>query len=205
MIAKVNTIDSIRKTVGDLKIEQHRREEKMRESSVALILRNKSSNIEILFIKRASRIGDPWSGQMAFPGGHKEKSDKTLRQTAVRETFEEINLDLSSANYFGVLPEQRALARGKRINLIISPHVFYMKDDPVLCANHEVDEIIWSDLNRLILGACHDVETYRLSENEITCNGYRLEKGHFVWGLTYRMLKDFFSILDPNWNPPKEI
>ena len=25
---------------------------------------------EILFIKRADKPGDPWSGQMAFPGGH---------------------------------------------------------------------------------------------------------------------------------------
>jgi hypothetical protein len=35
-------------------------------------------------------------------------------------------------------------------------------------------------------------------------NGYRLEGGHFVWGLTYRMLKSFFQTLDPTWQPPDE-
>jgi hypothetical protein len=37
-------------------------------------------------------------------------------------------------------------------------------------------------------------------------NGYRLEGGHFVWGLTYRMLKTLFSTaLDPSWQPPAEL
>jgi len=36
-------------------------------------------------------------------------------------------------------------------------------------------------------------------------NGYRLERGHFVWGLTYRMLKSLFSVLDPQWVPPPEL
>ena len=45
-----------------------------REAAVAAILRP-GDHTEALFILRASREGDPWSGQMAFPGGHKDPED----------------------------------------------------------------------------------------------------------------------------------
>ena len=65
-----------------------------REAAVAAILRP-GDHTEALFILRASREGDPWSGQMAFPGGHKDPEDISIRHTAERETWEEIGLDLS--------------------------------------------------------------------------------------------------------------
>ena len=65
-----------------------------REAAVAAILRP-GPQPEMLFILRASKDGDPWSGHMAFPGGHRESSDASLRATAERETWEEIGLDLT--------------------------------------------------------------------------------------------------------------
>ena len=47
-----------------------------KRSSVAIILRQKKENHEVLMIKRADREGDPWSGHMAFPGGRRESRDK---------------------------------------------------------------------------------------------------------------------------------
>ncbi len=32
-------------------------------------------------------------------------------------------------------------------------------------------------------------------------NGFRLSERYFVWGLTYRMLKSFFAIAYPSWQP----
>ena len=64
-------------------------------ASVALIYRG--ANIregELFFIQRARREGDPWSGDMAFPGGRLERSDTSSRHTAMRETLEETGLDL---------------------------------------------------------------------------------------------------------------
>ena len=181
------------------------RNEEMRESAVAIILRNPAPQTELLFIKRSERAGDPWSGHMAFPGGHREADDAGLKETAIRETKEEIGLDLSNAEYLGSIKEQRAMASGRNINLIISPHVFYLKEQSITSTNYEVDEIIWSNLGRLISGEYHDTETYVIGAEPKTCNGYRLEQGHFVWGLTYRMLKALFSTLDAKWKSPKEI
>ena len=77
------------------------RNEEMRESVVAIILRNPAPQTELLFIKRSESAGDPWSGHMAFPGGHREADDAGLKETAIRETKEEIGLDLSNAEYLG--------------------------------------------------------------------------------------------------------
>ena len=73
-----------------------------RQAAVAIILRERvregvrsGTNVtDLLFIRRAEKNGDPWSGHMAFPGGHIESSDTSLLDAAIRETREEIGLDL---------------------------------------------------------------------------------------------------------------
>ncbi len=55
------------------------------EAAVALILHETAdTGPEILFIERALREGDPWSGQMAFPGGRRDREDRDLERTAAR-------------------------------------------------------------------------------------------------------------------------
>ncbi|ORZ01523.1 NUDIX hydrolase domain-like protein [Syncephalastrum racemosum] len=54
-----------------------------------------NSEPELLFIQRATREGDRWSGHVAFPGG-KNEAGETDEDTVVRETMEEIGLDLAS-------------------------------------------------------------------------------------------------------------
>ncbi|MGE0622303.1 MAG: CoA pyrophosphatase [Pseudomonadales bacterium] len=179
-----------------------------RQAAVAVVLRQTADSdgngTDILFIKRAEKPGDPWSGHMAFPGGHREKTDADLRAAAMRETLEEIGLDLSAADYLGCLDQQRAMPRGRPLNMLIAPHVFGLTGDPEFVTNHEVDEVVWTRLAPLVSGARHDWETRPLAGQPTVFNGYRLEGGHFVWGLTYRMLKSFFAILDPHWVEPPE-
>lgn len=179
-----------------------------RQAAVAVILRPSigggAGPTDILFIKRAEKPGDPWSGHMAFPGGHREETDADLCAAAMRETLEEIGLDLTHADYLGSLDQQRAMPRGRPLNMLIAPHVFSLEGDPAFAPNHEVDEVVWTALGPLISGERHDWETRPLAGHPTIFNGYRLERGHFVWGLTYRMLKSFFATLDPGWEAPPE-
>ena len=92
-----------------------------RRAAVALILRDGAAGIELLFIRRAEHPMDPWSGQMAFPGGRAEPGDRDLEATAIRETLEEIGLDLGEAERLGALDEVRAMARMRPMNLTIQP------------------------------------------------------------------------------------
>ncbi len=173
-----------------------------RQAAVAIILRNHPSATatQMLFIKRAEKIGDPWSGHMAFPGGHREPSDGSLRAAAARETLEEIGLDLDHhGTYLGPVDQQRAAPRGRTLDMLIAPEVFALHSTPEFVPNYEVDEVVWADLGALLDNRLHDTEMWPMAGVPTEFNGFRLSERHFVWGLTYRMLKSFFGIVYPAW------
>ena len=97
------SIDRIEQSINGHIPERLSVGEDTRQAAVAVILRDSGEHTEVLFILRATKQGDPWSGHMAFPGGHWEDQDKSLRETAARETMEEIGLDLSHAAFLGEL------------------------------------------------------------------------------------------------------
>ena len=182
--------------------------EDTRQAAVAVILREhdeQTGQSDLLFIQRANRDGDPWSGQMAFPGGHREPQDPNLMAAAMRETQEEIGWSLANAEYLGALDHQEARPRGKTLNMLVAPHVFITKDTPDFIPNREVADVVWAPLSTLAANSLHDTQTLPMAGHPTVFNGYRLSGGHFVWGLTYRMLKTFFTAIDHRWQPPLEI
>ena len=86
-----------------------------RRAAVAVALHDASDGPEALFIERAERFGDPWSGQMAFPGGRVDPGDSGPRAAAERETLEEVGVDLSGAELLGRLGDIDAGVRIKNI------------------------------------------------------------------------------------------
>ncbi|MFC1500453.1 NUDIX hydrolase, partial [Candidatus Zixiibacteriota bacterium] len=73
------------------------------QAAVALVLVPAGEGLEMLLIKRTERDDDPWSGQMAMPGGRRDAEDDDLCQTAIRETREETAVDLGCAELIGEL------------------------------------------------------------------------------------------------------
>jgi len=63
---------------------------------------------EVVFIKRAARVGDMWTSHVALPGGKRDPEDADDGVTAIRETIEEIGLDLTDESVvsIGNLPER---------------------------------------------------------------------------------------------------
>lgn len=165
-------------------------------AAVALILRPRDESTEILFIRRAEDPRDPWSGHMAFPGGRMDPEDRDAHATAVRETHEEIGLALDQhAVSLGPLPDLPAMARGKRVGLTISPHVFLLeRGTPVLAPNHEVAETIWADLAPIAAGELRTSFPYVYEGRSLELPGHKLGE-RVVWGLTYHMLESFLGIV----------
>lgn len=166
-----------------------------RLAAVVAVLRVVEGTAELLFIKRSEHEGDPWSGHMAFPGGRHEPEDRALEDTARRETFEELALDLSRGRVLGRLddlaPRNAALPP-----ILIRPFVAVVPADVIFSPSEEVAATFWVPL------AVLRHEDTR-AEHVITINGarsrfpgFRVEQ-HIVWGLTERIVQQLLSLLDP--------
>jgi 8-oxo-dGTP pyrophosphatase MutT (NUDIX family) len=168
-----------------------------RKAAVAAILRPSARGTresEVLLIRRAERAGDPWSGHMAFPGGHQDPGDPDSHATALRETMEEIGLDLRQHEYLGQLDEVPATIRGLRVGISIAPHVFAMHGEPSLRPNYEVAEIIWAELGPMARGEVDETKEWKYEGALHQAPAFRVDS-HVVWGLTHRMLMSLFDVL----------
>jgi 8-oxo-dGTP pyrophosphatase MutT (NUDIX family) len=166
-------------------------------AAVAVVLRDGPRGIEILFIRRAEHPADPWSGQMAFPGGRAEKDDADRLATALRETREEIGIDLGrEAEYLGALDEVRAMARMRPLDLAISPFVFRLRGrvDPVLST--EVRSLHWLPLDELLGPSRRSTHDYEHQGDTLQFPCLRVEE-LVIWGLTYRMFMSFQERFGP--------
>jgi 8-oxo-dGTP pyrophosphatase MutT (NUDIX family) len=163
---------------------------------VAAILRPVSQagalGTEVLFIRRAERPGDPWSGHMAFPGGHKEPTDADLLTTAIRETWEEVGLDLHQHELLGQLDELPAVARGRFVGMGISPFVFALRGDANMVINQEVAELVWGELGQMARGEIDDIKELTYEGALMRLPAFRVQ-GHVVWGLTHHMLRSLLT------------
>src|SRR2546421_732987 len=76
-----------------------------RPAAVSLVLVEGPRGVDLLLIRRAERPDDPWSGQIALPGGRQDPDDVDLLATAARETREETGVELASAERLAVLDD----------------------------------------------------------------------------------------------------
>jgi len=166
----------------------------MRRAAVAAILRPGLSGPELLFIHRAEDSRDPWSGHMAFPGGKVDASDGDALSAALRETREEVGLDLeANALRLGRLSDVRAVGRGRPLSLVISPFVFELRTTPELTTNYEVETVVWVPTAFLADHQNRETMPYRRYGLSLDLPCYRYE-GHLIWGLTLGMADDLLRL-----------
>ena len=159
-----------------------------RRAAVALLLRFDGTDAEVLLLKRAEREGDRWSGHIGLPGGHAVAADADLFATALRETREEVGIDLKrAARPLGRLERIEAKPRGPFVPLWIDPFVFSALSPVTPRAGPEVVETFWFPLERARSGELSSTHVYRREEHELVRPCWCFE-GHVVWGLTYEIL-----------------
>jgi 8-oxo-dGTP pyrophosphatase MutT (NUDIX family) len=154
------------------------------------LLRERAAGLEILMIERAQRSGDPWSGHMAFPGGMQSGTDRHSLAAAVRETWEEIGLDLRTGAPIARLSEVYTPShRGPR-PMLITPYVFVLHDEPAFTFNHEVADALWVPLHFLAdLSNRGDIRWRHLL---LPCYMWQ---GRRIWGLSLQMLEELLNQL----------
>ena len=164
-------------------------------AAVALVLCEApgGEELRLLFIERAEHDRDPWSGHLAFPGGRMEDQDLNVRDTAERETLEEIGLDLCSAEYLGRLDD----LTGATVPVVISGFVYVISPPVVFELNHEVSKVFWFSLDDLLDARRHS--HYRLhyegAERTVLAVDLLGPGRPLLWGLTYRFVTQFLKLL----------
>lgn len=162
-----------------------------RRASVAVLL---TPSLELLLMQRAEHPDDPWSGHISFPGGRQDPEDPDPLAAALRETREEIGLELSSQDLLGELDEVRTV--GVSPGMVIRPHVFRIPPDPPVEPNYEVAALHYVPLPRLLVGERRRRFELRRGEQSWELPEVPLAEGVRLWGLTLHMVDDLLDRLD---------
>lgn len=162
-------------------------------AAVALLLREAQDDLEVLFIVRAPHEADPWSGDLAFPGGRIEAEDKVPRRAAERETLEEIGLDLAGAHSLGRLDD----ISGAHLPVLVSCFVYALRETPQFALNHEVSDAFWFPLKELCSPHRHLDAPVRFGAKELVRPAIDLlgPDRPVLWGITYRLVAQFLCRL----------
>lgn len=163
-------------------------------SAVAVIYRNsKAKGPELLLIERAQREGDPWSGHMAFPGGKVQANDANTLSAAIRETWEEIGLDINlSAQYKGRLTDLLTRRHNHLRPMVVTPYLFELLDEVELNFNHEVADTVWIPFDFFIDKSNRSSMKWKAGSVNLKMPCYYYQN-KCIWGLTYLMLKDLIN------------
>ena len=172
-------------------------DDRCQKAAVSIILAKDHSAPQVLFIERAVRTDDPWSGQMAFPGGKQEQNDEDKFAAAVRETREEVGLKLHADSCIGRLDDLTSPVNSPDFSLVIAAYVFELSAVPPLRANNEVSSVVWIPIERLVnpeyFIADYQPVSYpgRFPAIRVAANDSRV-----IWGLTYRFVTKLFNIIE---------
>lgn len=169
-------------------VPQEPKSKGLRFAAVSIIIRDRQFP-SVLLIKRAEHSGDPWSGQIAFPGGKMQPGDETARDTAIRETMEELGIDLGkTAEFLGYA----AVNTTHTGTMDVVPSVFILKEGVEVRPNDEVASFRWVDLEDLLSPKSQSTHRISYDGRQVELPAYAVGK-YVVWGLTHRILSSVLA------------
>lgn len=157
-------------------------------AAVAVLLKLERGRLCVLFVKRVEEAKDPWSGHVAFPGGKRDAEDKDLKETVIRETREETNINLlDGCSFLGVMSTYQSKPRP---DIKVLPFVFLIGDEPLVRLNKkELSEYFWVAFEELV--RCRTTARFSFGESPAFAVG-----GRIIWGLTYRIVENLIQYFD---------
>lgn len=156
-------------------------------AAVALLLKPRRGDLDLLLVKRVENPLDTWSGQMALPGGKREPKDTSLKDTVMRETLEETGVTLDKCRFLGVLDAVRSEPKP---DFKILPFVVLLEGEPKLKLNKaELESFIWVPYEEVVQSRGMVEFSFGKVPAYIFADG-------IVWGVTYKILSEFVEAVD---------
>lgn len=164
------------------------------QAAVSLVFRSIGDTTDLLFIQRAFHDKDPWSGQIAFPGGRLEQTDANAQAAAARETMEEVGLVLPDTAYVGQLDDVLGPIVKAQKSVHVSSFVYHLTEPVETSANYEVQQVLWIPLQQLR----DDSNVEQFEHSNIVgqiMRGIRLNPAQpeILWGLSLWILFSLFK------------
>lgn len=157
-------------------------------AAVLLPIFEKNSEAHFLLTLRTHTV-DTHKGQISFPGGGREKDDRTIHDTALRETFEEVGIQPQAIQIIGDLDDVIAVSDHLVTPVVATiPHPYDFK-----VSAEEIEELIEIPLSFFM-----DLSNCRVEER--SHRGQRVpvyfytSGRHIVWGLTAHIIRGFLNV-----------
>ncbi|MFB6110304.1 MAG: CoA pyrophosphatase [Halodesulfurarchaeum sp.] len=167
-----------------------------RTAAVLVPISERSSSPELVFIERAPTLAEH-AGEMSFPGGGTEPFDRNRRETAIRESGEEIGLRPEEIEFVGRLDDVRT-ATGYAVSPFVA-RVPPRRYDP---GDGEVADVVSLSIGGFLAAENHAFEPREYPEyGVVPVHHFRVE-GYTIWGATARILVQLLA-LAAGWTPPE--
>ncbi len=161
-------------------------------AAVLLPLYKKHGEYHILLTRRTQKV-EHHKGQISFPGGARHEHDRGIRDTALRETFEEIGVRPEDVQILGELDNMGTLTS----NYLVTPFVGIIPYPYELTVNRdEIEKLIEVPLSALADEKNHREEVYVIEGIKFKAIMFDY-RDHVIWGATARILEQFLDLLFP--------
>ncbi|NNK90358.1 MAG: CoA pyrophosphatase [Saprospiraceae bacterium] len=160
---------------------------------LALFYPSNKHDLELIFIKRPTKNPmDKHGGQVSFPGGQIEQSDRHMIDTALRETEEEIGIPSNKIKVLGQLSPIYVYVS----NFIVTPVVGFIDFKPEYkLQESEVDYVITSPLTHLIDPHNRKTKDLKVRSHLLKQVPYFDLQGEVLWGATAMMTSELLHII----------
>lgn len=164
-----------------------------RNSAVLILLFPENEKLKTVFIQRSIYEGIH-SGQISFPGGKYEPTDKDFKETALRETREEIGVDPYTIEILAQLTDFYIPLS----NFLVKVFVGYSSQQPVFIPDQkEVQSIFKVDIDDFYDSQnISEKEFYSTSRKTSLFAPCYLVNGMEIWGATAMMLSELLDVLN---------
>ena len=159
------------------------------QAAVLILLHETSEDLNLIYCLRSNNL-PTHAGEVAFPGGKREEKDETLRDTALREAQEEVNLEFKDVEVLGEISSVQS-----RFGLSVTPFIGILKSNTLIADEKEISEVFSVPLNFIKNNMQKEQKSENWDNKKVFFPFFEFEN-KMVWGLTAYMTVEFLKLLD---------